>query len=71
MSKRLGEWWRRLTHRHQYRQRQNWAILNGDLVCLRTTQCDECGHKSEEALLLIATEAQLDEARSKPIQMGK
>jgi len=67
LSDQLGAWWSKLTHKHAYRQRQNWAIIDGDLVCLRTTQCDECGQKQEQALLLIATAAQLAEANSKTI----
>ena len=67
----LGAWWKKLTHKHAYRQRKNWGILDGQLVCLRTTQCDECGHKMEQALLLIATADELAEANSKRIESDK
>ena len=71
LSEGLGAWWRKLTHRHAYRQRKNWGILDGQLVCLRTTQCDECGHKLEQALLLIATADELAEANSKRIESSQ
>ena len=57
---------KRLKHRHAFKQRMNWAMLNGDLVCLRTTIC-ECGHESEKVLLLVATAANLAEANAKQI----
>lgn len=67
----LGAWWRRLRHRHAYRQRKNWGMLDGQLVCLRTTQCDACGKKFEQALLLIATAEDLAEANAKVVTSGE
>lgn len=71
LSEGLGAWWRKLNHRHAYRRRNNWSILDGQLVCLRTTQCDECGHTLEQALLLIATADELAEANSKRIESSQ
>jgi hypothetical protein len=71
LSEVLGAWWSKLTHKHAYRQRRNWGILDGQLICLRTTQCDECGHKMEQALLLIATAEELAEAHSKQMVSPK
>lgn len=67
LSDGLGAWWKKLTHKHAHRQRKSWGMLDGHLVCLRTIQCDECGHKMEQTLLLIATPSELAEAASKQI----
>lgn len=61
----LGALWRKLIHRHTYSSCKNWVMLEGQLVCLRTTRCDGCGHIDERALLLIATAAELAEANSR------
>lgn len=67
----LGACWRKITHRHEYKQRKNWGILDGQLVCLRTTYCEACGEKFDHALLLIATAGELAEADSKRVESSK
>lgn len=71
LSDGLGAWWRKLTHRHEYKQRKNWGILGGQLVCMRTTYCEACGKKFDQALLLIATAEELAEAASKRVESNQ
>ena len=72
LSEGLGvlRWWKRLTHKHDFTLLRSWAMLNGDLVCMRVYRC-ECGHEEPKALLLIATAADLAEAQTRILTVEK
>ena len=64
--KRVVTMWRNARHKHTWVTSRNWAILDGNLVVLRTHSCGVCGSK-ENRLILMATAEQLTEAHSKVI----